>query len=103
VTQTVELARFRVKPEEEQAFLAERAAMRRAALENFDGLVDEALVRLEDGSYVSIWTWQDRSSCDSAMSQVDQIAAVRSWLGHMEEDISMEFGALIDPPESPAR
>jgi hypothetical protein len=93
---TIELARFTVKRDEDKAFLAERDAMSRAAKENFDGFVDETLVRLEDGSYLSIWMWEAREYCDRAMARVDQVAPVTSWLAHMEENISMEFGVVLE-------
>jgi hypothetical protein len=93
---TIELARFTVKRDEEQAFLAERHAMRKAAKENFEGFVDETLMELEDGSYLSVWVWEAREHCDRAMAQVDQVAPVTSWLAHMEEDVSMEFGVVVE-------
>ena len=93
---TIELARFTVKSDEAEAFLADRAAMREAARENFDGFVDEALVQLEDGSYLSIWTWEAREYCDRAMARVDHVAPVTSWLAHIEKEISMEFGVVVE-------
>jgi hypothetical protein len=93
---TIELARFTVKRDEEQAFLAERDAMRKAAKENFDGFVDETLVKLEDGSYLSVWVWEAREDCDRAMARVDRVAPMTSWLSHMDEDISMEFGVVVE-------
>jgi hypothetical protein len=93
---TVELARFTVKPDEEEAFLALRAEMSRAARESFEGLVDETLVRLEDGSYLSIWTWTARRFCERAMARVDQVPAVASWLAHMEDDVAMDLGVVVD-------
>jgi hypothetical protein len=93
---TIELARFTVKTAAEEAFLAERDAMSAAAKENFEGFVDELLVKLQDGSYLSIWTWEAQEHCDRAMAQVDEVAPVASWLGHMEEDVSMEFGTVVE-------
>jgi hypothetical protein len=95
MTRTVEIARFRVKSDEEAAFLAERDAMSTAAKQHFEGFVDETLVKLEDGSYLSIWTWEAREHCDRAMAQVDHVAPVASWLAHIEKDISMEFGVVL--------
>jgi hypothetical protein len=96
MSRTIELARFTVKSEEETAFLAERDAMSKAAKENFEGFVDETLMKLEDGSYLSVWIWEAREYCDRAMAQVDQVAPVTSWLAHMEKDISMEFGVVVE-------
>jgi hypothetical protein len=93
---TIELARFTVKSDEEEAFLAEREAMSRAAKENFEGFVDESLMKLEDGSYLSAWTWEAREHCDQAMAQVEQVAPVTSWLAHIEKEISMEFGVVVE-------
>ena len=93
---TIELARFGVKSDEEQAFLTERDAMSKAAKEDFEGLLDEMLVKLEDGSYLSIWTWEAREYCDRAMARADQVPSVAAWLSHMEKDVSMEFGVVVD-------
>ncbi len=93
---TIELARFTVKSDEEDAFLSERAAMSQAAKNNFVGFVGETLARLEDGSYLSIWTWAAREFCDRAMGHADQVAPVASWLGHMEKDVSMDFGEVVE-------
>ncbi len=93
---TIELARFTVKNDDEPVFLAERDAMRKAARESFEGFVDEMLVKLEDGSYLSIWTWEAREYCEQAMSRADQVTSVASWLAHMENDISMEFGVVVE-------
>ncbi len=85
--QTIELARFTVKGDEEEAFLAGRDGMSRAAKENFEGFVDETLVKLEDGSYLSIWTWKAREFCDRAMAQVEQVGPVMSWLAHIDQEV----------------
>ena len=93
---TIELDRFTVKADEQDAFLAERDAMTKAAQDSFEGFIDELLVKLDDGSYVSIWTWEAREYCDRAMARVDQVAPVTSWLAHVEVEISMEFGVVVD-------
>ncbi len=93
---TIEIARFTVKEHEEEAFLAERDAMSRAAKANFEGFVDETLVKLEDGSYLSIWTWEAREHCDRAMDRVDEVRSVTTWLAHIEKDVSMDFGVVVE-------
>ena len=93
---TIELARFTVKVDEQDAFLAERDAMTKAAQDSFEGFIDELLVKLDDGSYVSIWTWQAREDCDRAMARANEVAPVASWLAHMDEDVSMDFGVVVE-------
>lgn len=99
---TIEIGRFTVKPGEEDQFLAKRAAMAEAARAQFDGLLDESLIRLEDGTYMTIWVWAEREFCDLALAKVDQVEPVQSWLSHMDSDkeVSMEFGVLVDTKAS---
>jgi hypothetical protein len=96
VPRTMEIARFTVDEDHEEAFLAERDAMSEAAKGRFEGFVDEVLVKLEDGSYLSIWTWETREHCDQAMVEIDRVPLVTSWLAHIEKDISMEFGVVVE-------
>ena len=93
---TIEIARFTVDESQEEAFLAERDAMSEAAKERFEGFVDEMLVKLEDGSYLSIWTWETREHCDQAMVRIDQVPLVTSWLAHIEKDVSMDVGVVVE-------
>jgi heme-degrading monooxygenase HmoA len=62
VLRTIEIGRFTVKPGEEDEFVAKRAAMAEAAREQFEGLVDESLIRLEDGTYMTMWVWEESAS-----------------------------------------
>jgi Antibiotic biosynthesis monooxygenase len=100
LSRTIEIGRFSVKPGEEEEFLAERAAMAEAARAQFEGLLDESLLRLEDGSYMTIWVWAERKFCDLALAQVSRVEPVQSWLSHMDKEPSMEFGVLIDTKAS---
>jgi quinol monooxygenase YgiN len=65
LSRTIEIGRFSVKPGEEEEFLAERAAMAEAARAQFEGLLGESLLRLEDGSYMTIWSGRSASSVTS--------------------------------------
>jgi hypothetical protein len=100
LSRTIEIGHFTVKPEEEDEFLAERDAMAEAARAQFEGLLDESLIRLEDGTYMTIWIWEERKFCDLALAKVGQVEPVQSWLSHMDKQLSMEFGVLIDTKAS---
>ena len=93
---TLELSRYIVEGNQEQQFLAKRGAMVEAAKENFAGLVDVMLAKLDDGSYVDAWIWEDRSLCEAAMAKAEAVPAVADWLGHIGEDVSMEFGTVVE-------
>jgi hypothetical protein len=96
LSRTLELSRYVVEDDQEQQFLAKRGAMVKAAKENFPGLIDVTLAKLDDGSYVDAWIWEDRSFCEAAMAKVEAVPVVVDWLQHIGEDFSMEFGTIVD-------
>ena len=96
VSRTLELGRYIVDGDQEQQFLAKRGTMVEAAKENFAGLIDVMLAKLDDGSYVDAWVWEDRSFCEAAMAKAETVPAVADWLQHIGEDFSMEFGTVVD-------
>jgi hypothetical protein len=96
LSRTLELSRYVVEDDQEQPFLAKRGAMVEAAKENFPGLIDVTLAKLDDGSYVDAWIWEDRSFCEAAMEKVETVPVIVDWLKHIGEDVSMEFGTLVE-------
>jgi len=94
---TLELGRYIVEGEQERPFLAKRGAMVEAAKENFPGLIDVTLARLDDGSYVDVLIWEDRHFCE--MAKAEAVPAVADWLRHTGEDFSVEFGKVVDAEE----
>ena len=96
MSRTLELSRYVVEDDQEQPFLAKRGAMVEAAKENFPGPVDVTLAKLDDGSYVDAWIWEDRSFCEAAMEKVEAVPVIVDWLKHIGEDVSMEFGTLVE-------
>jgi hypothetical protein len=96
LSRTLELSRYVVEGDQEQQFLAKRGAMVEAAKENFAGLIDVTLAKLDDGSYVDAWIWEDRSFCEAAMTNVEAVPVVVDWLQHLGEDVSMEFGTVVE-------
>ena len=96
MSRTLELSRYVIEDDQEQPFLAKRGAMVEVAKENFAGLIDVTLAKLDDGSYVDAWIWEDRSLCEAAMAKVETVPVVVDWLQHIGEDVSMEFGTVVD-------
>jgi hypothetical protein len=96
LSKTLELSRYVIEGDQEQPFLAKRGAMVEAAKENFPGLIDVTLARLDDGSYVDAWIWEDRRFCEAAMAKVEAVPEIVDWLQHLGEDVSMEFGTLVE-------
>ncbi len=100
MSRTLELSRYVVEDDQEQQFLAKRGAMVEAAKENFPGLIDATLAKLDDGSYVDAWIWEDRSFCEAAMAKVETVPVIVDWLQHIGEDVSLQFGTLVDADRS---
>jgi len=100
VSRTLELGRFVVEHDQEQQFLAKREAMVSAAKENFPGLIDVTVSKLDDGSYVDVAIWEDRSFVKTAIAKAETIPAVVDWLRHIDEDLSTEFGTVVDADRS---
>jgi hypothetical protein len=97
LSRTLELGRYVIGRDQEQPFLAKRETLVEAAKENFPGLmIDVTLAKLDDGSYVDAWIWEDRSFCEAAMAKAETVPAVADWLQHIGEDFSMEFGTVVD-------
>jgi hypothetical protein len=96
LSRILELSRYIVEDDQEQPFLAKRGAMVEAAKENFPGLIDVTLAKLDDGSYVDAWIWEDRSFCEAAMAKVETVPVVVDWLQHIGEDVTMDFGTVVD-------
>ena len=96
MSRTLELSRYIVEGDQEQQFLAKRVTMVKAAKENFAGLIDVMLAKLDDGSYVDAWIWEDRSFCEAAMAKAEAVPAVADWLQHIGEDFSIEFGTVVE-------
>jgi hypothetical protein len=91
LSRTLELGRYVIERDQEQPFLAKRETMVKAAKENFPGLIDVMLAKLVDA-----WIWEDRSFCEAAMAKAEAVPAVADWLQHIGEDVSMEFGTVVD-------
>ena len=96
MSRTLELSRYVVEGDQERLFLAKRGAMVEAAKENFPGLIGVTLAKLDDDSYVDAWIWEDRSFCEAAMTKVETVPVVIDWLRHIGEDVSIEFGTVVD-------
>jgi hypothetical protein len=92
----IELARFRVDPSQEAAFLATRPAMLNAVTRRLPELLRIELVRLPNNEWLDVVLWRDQASAASAPAIAEQLPEVREWLSHITEDVSMELGTVID-------
>jgi hypothetical protein len=98
MSDVLELSRFRVAPDTEEAFLASYPACARA-LEDFEGFKSVSLAKLDDGTYVFVGTWGKREHCQRAMETAMNVSAIATFLSYLAEDISMDYGDVVDAGE----
>jgi hypothetical protein len=95
-TMIMELARFTVDPQSEQAFLAARPAMVEAVTRHVPGLESISLVRLADGSWLDVVTWTSREAAERGATLAAALHDAKVWLDHIDEDLSMDLGEIVD-------
>jgi heme-degrading monooxygenase HmoA len=94
--EVIELARFKIDPKDEEAFLAAREGMVEAVTQRLPGLRAISLARLDDGTWIDVVFWDDRGSAAEAPQEAGQLRPVQEWMSHIAEDVSMEQGDVID-------
>ncbi len=95
MSDALELSRFRVAEDSEEKFLASYPACAQA-LHQFEGFKNVRLARLDDGSYVFVATWAKREHCQTAMERAMNVDAISHFLAHISEEISMDFGDIVE-------
>lgn len=93
---TVELTRFRVRPEQTEALLKARPAM----LDNFrkdrDGFLDARLVRLPDGEWLDIVTWRSTEDFAASRAKGPNLPGILAFFQAIDELVSAEEGTTAD-------
>jgi hypothetical protein len=94
MSQTVEIARFRVDPDAEEGLLAAWPPMVDAMKRAHPALESVRLVRFEDGTWADIAVWSHREAADQACSLVP-LPEVEAFFSHITEDMSMDLTTLV--------
>lgn len=69
----VRITRFKTDPANEQAMIEKRAVLIAAVRESFPGLTEARLGRLEDGTWVDHWYWEDAEIMQKALAAAPTI------------------------------
>ena len=93
MAEALEIARVRLRPGAEEAFVGERGEMLRALVDRFPGLREATLARL-DGSWVDVIRWGSRDEAEAAAAGVFDVPECVAWFGHIEEVLSMEHAEV---------
>jgi hypothetical protein len=97
MSQHIELARFTVKPEVVEEFLARRPAMLDTMRRRYPGFASAHLARLDGDTWVDVLFWDDIEQCHLAMAEVADIPDIAEWLALIDEVVSMEEAPLVEP------
>lgn len=100
MSETVEIARFRVEPTAEEGLVAAWPRMVDAMKRAHPALESVRLVRFEDGTWADIAVWSDREAADQACSPA-QLPEVEAFFRHIAEDVSMDLTTVVRAADDP--
>ncbi|MEA2213428.1 MAG: hypothetical protein QOF83_3376 [Solirubrobacteraceae bacterium] len=92
---TVELTRFRVKPEMEQALLAARPGMLDEFRRDRAGFIDAQLVRLSGDEWLDIVDWRSPEDFAASRAKGANGPRIKAFFDVIEELVSSEEGELV--------
>ncbi|MFD0560002.1 antibiotic biosynthesis monooxygenase [Stackebrandtia endophytica] len=79
----IELARFTVSPEAEEAMVEGRPSMIRALRARFPGCLAAYLTKEDDGSWLDVVVWRDRTEALEAARTAPSIPECAAWFQHI--------------------
>lgn len=92
--EALEIARFTIKPEAEEQFLAEREQVVAHLRRHFPGLIDARLVKLENGEYLDLVRWASRERALSAAEGAMKVPEIAAWFAYIAEVRGMEHAEV---------
>jgi hypothetical protein len=92
---TIELTRFRVRPEMEQALLAARPGMLDEFRRDRGGFVDAQLVRLSGGEWLDIVAWRSPEDFAASRAKGANGPPIKVFFDLIDELVSSEEGELM--------
>lgn len=93
---TVELTRFHVRPEAEDALLAARAAMLEDFRADRTGFVDAMLVRLSDHEWLDVVSWRSPEDFAASRAKGPNRPGIEAFFAAIDHLVSAEEGVLVD-------
>jgi hypothetical protein len=93
---TIELVRFRVRPERVEALLSARVQMLREFRADREGFLDARLVRLPDDQWLDIVTWRSPQDFAASRAKGGNLPGISAFLAAIDSLVSDEHGVLSD-------
>ncbi|WP_448005471.1 hypothetical protein [Agromyces bauzanensis] len=95
---TIELTRFRVRPQHEDALLAARPGMLADFAADREGFVDARLVRLPDGEWLDVVTWERPEHLAASREKGANLPGIAAFFAAIDALVAAEEGTLADTP-----
>jgi quinol monooxygenase YgiN len=93
---TIELTRFRVRPDQEHALLSAREQMLADFRADRSGFLHAQLVRLADHQWLDIVAWQSPEDFEASRAKGANLPGITAFFAAIDELVSMEEGELAD-------
>jgi heme-degrading monooxygenase HmoA len=93
---TVELTRFSIRPEQEEALLAARAGMLADFRADRTGFIDAMLVRLPENEWLDIVSWRSADDFAASRSKGANLPGIAAFFERIDRLVSTEEGMLFD-------
>lgn len=94
MSQSLEIARFRIESEAEQGLLAAWPSMVDAMKRAHPALESVRLVKFDDGTWADIAVWSRREAADEACG-LAPLPEVEAFFAHIAEDLSMDVTTVF--------
>ncbi|WP_448810707.1 antibiotic biosynthesis monooxygenase [Agromyces bauzanensis] len=95
---TIELTRFRVRPEQEAALIAARPGMLSDFAADRDGFLDARLVRLAGGEWLDVVTWERPEHLAASREKGANLPGIAAFFAAIDALVAAEEGTLADTP-----
>jgi hypothetical protein len=92
---TLELARFKVEPENIGRMLQSRDAMVEAIRARFAGLIEARLARLDDTTWIDVWKWESLEQAKAAADGASAVPEAGAMFSLISEVESMEHAEIL--------
>jgi hypothetical protein len=97
MSQALELARYKVKPENRAALDAARPALV-GALHRFPGFIDIQFSQLDETTFLDVCRWESREQAEAAAAEAPNDPDCARVFALIDEVVSFEHASIVDEP-----
>ena len=99
----VELTRYTVDPQHEEAFLQRHHEAVEAMRRRFPSLLEANLARLDQETWIDIWKWESLEAARQAAAEAPQVVEAAALFSLIRDVVSMEHAEIVSSVDSHGR